>query len=338
MHAVRFRELLESSGPFVSVYYEESVGLGNGAGAIQLDHRWQGLRERLERLGADKSMTDAIKRAVLRWNRPAIRRGGRAVVVGPEGVLFNEVLLRPTDSTVVRVSELPYIVPILAHGLENPNYLLAMVDATGADISAYLGGELHSESVDGALGRVAARLTKLLDETLAGTTFVAGTTEARANLMAALPTSVCGQVVSLPICAPRGEYDFDELKWAAEAWFLDRQLSAVDDAVVRFDAEAGRRSGRAVQGLGAVCSALRQGTIDTLIVGDIGDAVVVADEGMTTVAPRGDDRELGSGRVMRADEALPLFAISAGASLVRTDERIAPTDGIAAVLRHTPSS
>ena len=38
-------------------------------------------------------------------------------------------------------------------------------------------------------------------------------------------------------------------------------------------------------------------------------------------------------KTRRADEALPLLAISMGASVVRTDERIAPADGIGAVLR-----
>jgi hypothetical protein len=42
-------------------------------------------------------------------------------------------------------------------------------------------------------------------------------------------------------------------------------------------------------------------------------------------------------KTLRADEALPLFPKSVGASLVRTDERIAPADGVAAVLRYTPS-
>ena len=32
-------------------------------------------------------------------------------------------------------------------------------------------------------------------------------------------------------------------------------------------------------------------------------------------------------KTLRADEALPMFAVSVGASLVRTDERIAPADG-----------
>jgi peptide chain release factor subunit 1 len=44
------------------------------------------------------------------------------------------------------------------------------------------------------------------------------------------------------------------------------------------------RSGLAVEGLDAVCSALRQGAVDTLIIGDIDDVTVVANEGMTTVA------------------------------------------------------
>jgi len=32
-----------------------------------------------------------------------------------------------------------------------------------------------------------------------------------------------------------------------------------------------------------------------------------------------------------------MFAISVGASLVRTDERISPADGIGAVLRYAPT-
>ena len=39
---------------------------------------------------------------------------------------------------------------------------------------------------------------------------------------------------------------------------------------------------------------------------------------------------------LRADEALPLLAIAVGASVVRTDERIAPADGVGAMLRYPP--
>ena len=58
---------------------------------------------------------------------------------------------------------------------------------------------------------------------------------------------------------------------------------------------------------------------------------MVADEGLTTVAPNENvlsEQGAAPARTLRADEALPLLAISIGASLVRTDQRIAPADGV----------
>ncbi len=45
----------------------------------------------------------------------------------------------------------------------------------------------------------------------------------------------------------------------------------------------------------------------------------------------------GTGCQADGDEALPLFAVSVGASLVRTDERVAPADGIGALRRYAPT-
>ncbi|BCI92681.1 hypothetical protein NIIDMKKI_78870 [Mycobacterium kansasii] len=67
---------------------------------------------------------------------------------------------------------------------------------------------------------------------------------------------------------------------------------------------------------------------------------MVTDEGLTTVAPDADvlsEQGAAPAKTLRADEALPLLAISVGASLVRTDERMAPADGVAAVLRYAPT-
>ncbi len=85
-----------------------------------------------------------------------------------------------------------------------------------------------------------------------------------------------------------------------------------------------------------MCAALRDGAVETLIIGDLGDATVVIGDGPTTVAPNENVlSELGeSARVVRADEALPMAAVATDANLVRTDERIAPADGVAAVLRY----
>lgn len=311
----------------MSLYYNDSTR--------DLDVKWRCLRSQLEQLGVNESLRGEVEHAIMD-RRPATGRG-RAVVADADSVLFNEHLLRFTETTLVRVSDLPYIVPILEHGVESPDYLLAMVDPAGADITVHTDGTRRSETVHGATGFVVGGVATLLHETPADVVFVAGRPPSRADLVAALPVSVCEQVVALPISAERGEYAVDELQWAIEAWFLNRQVSLLGDAAERYAAEVGRRSGRAAEGLGAVCTALRQGVVDTLIVGELGDAVVVADENLTTLAPSAGvlvQQGATPARTLRADEALPHFAISAGASMVRTDERISPTDGIAAVLKY----
>lgn len=82
-------------------------------------------------------------------------------------------------------------------------------------------------------------------------------------------------------------------------------------------------------------AALRAGAVETLVIGDIGDATVVAVDDLATVAPNANVlSELGTAptQVLRADEALPMLAVSTGAALILTDERIAPADGVGAVL------
>jgi peptide chain release factor subunit 1 len=335
VHSVRFRALLDTPGPFVSVYFADSHD--NHDADAQLELKWRALSEQLEKQGVDESVNAEIGRAIMGL-RPRIGRRGRAVVAGATGVVVNEHLLRPTAETVVRLSELPYIVPILEHGFDSSDYLLVVVDHAGADITVHTDASLRSETVDSG-GAVADRVSELVDQTDAGLAFVIGEVRSRSDLLAALPERVLGRAVPLQIGARHSGHDFEEAQRAVEGWFLKRRLNVMDDAAQRFGAEMGRQSGRAAEGLVGVCSALRQGTVDTLIVGEIGDATVVADENLTTLAPNADalsEQGAAPAKTLRADEALPLFAVSVGAALVRTDERIAPADGVAAVLRYPP--
>jgi hypothetical protein len=366
MESNRFRQLLDSPGPFASIYFEDSHETHDAG--TQLDLKWRALREELEEQGADESVTAEIEQAVMDL-RPPIGRSGRAVVACATGVVLNERLLRPTADTVLRVSELPYIVPILEHGFEQPNYLLAVVDHTGADITAHVNGTLRSETVDGgghpvhkAVGAetagygdpqlrtdeaarknvraVADRVSELVDDTAFDRVFVVGEVRPRSDLLAALPDRIGERAVPLRVGARHSGHSVGQIQRAIEALFRRQRLSVIDAAAERFTAEVGRRSGLAAEGLDAVCSALRQGVVDTLIIGDIDDVTVVADEGLTTVAPNANvlsEQGAAPAKTLRADEALPLLAISVGASLVRTDERIAPADGIAAVLRYAPT-
>jgi peptide chain release factor subunit 1 len=354
MRCDRFSRLLDSPGPFASVYFDDSHDADD---ADQLDLKWRAVREQLEQQGAGQSITAQIEHAVMDL-RPPIDRGGRAVVAGATGVLLNEHMLRPAAEPVVRVSELPYIVPILEHGFEHSHYLLVVVDPTGAFITTHADVTRRSETVeaDGFLVRApgaeadgygapklraaADRISELVHDELFDAVFVVGDAGCRSDLLAALPERVRGRAIPLPIAVRRGGYDFEEIQRAIDTTLLRERRSVIDSATERFSAEVRRRSGLAAEGLGPVCSALRDGTVDTLIVGDIDDATVVADEGLTAAAPNLDAlsrQRAGPPRTLRADEALPLLAISVGASMVRTDERIAPADGIGAVLRHAPT-
>jgi stalled ribosome rescue protein Dom34 len=161
--------------------------------------------------------------------------------------------------------------------------------------------------------------------------------QSRADLTAELPERVTDRVIELHVGARRSGFDDAELQHEIDQAFLRRRLAAIDDAAQRFTAEHGRGSGLAVEGLHAVTAALRAGAVETLIIGELGDATVVAGDDIATVAPNENVlSELGSAptQTLRADEALPMLAIATDASLVRTDERISPADGVAAILRY----
>jgi peptide chain release factor subunit 1 len=169
---------------------------------------------------------------------------------------------------------------------------------------------------------------------------VIGEVRSRSDFVATLPDRIEDLVAELQVGARHSGHDADEVQQAIEAELLKRRLAVIDDAAQRFAAEVGRQSGLAAEGLGPVCSGLRQGAVDTLIIGDIGEETVVADDELTTLAPTAEvlsEQGAAAARTLRADEALPMFAVSVGASLVRTDERIAPADGVGALLRYAPT-
>lgn len=366
MDSQRFRKLLDAPGPFASVYFDDSHDTHDAE--AQLELKWRAVKEELERQRAAATVIDQIEDAVMNL-RPPIGRSGRAVIAGADGVVINEHLARPAATDVVRVSELPYLVPILEQSFDHPDYVLVIVDHSGADITTHIGGTLRTEAVDGGgypvhkssgaetagygdpqlrteeagrknLRAVADRVAELADDKAIEVIFVVGEVRSRSDLLAVLPERLQERAVALEIGARHSGHDFGEIEHAIEAEFVKRQLRTIDDAAQRFTAEIGRQSGLAAEGLGAVCSALRQGAVETLIIGDIGDATVVADEGLTAIAP--DENVLSEqgaapAKTLRADEALPISAISVGAALVRTDERISPADGVGAVLRYAPT-
>ena len=319
----------------------------------------------IEECGANAELVGTLKQAVLN-HRPAVGRRGRAVIATSDQVLLNEHLISPPPATVVRLSDYPYIVPLIELEMQRPTYVFAVVDHAGADITLYQGDTSSSTSIVGAgypvhkpvtagwngygdfqrkteeairmnCRAIADQLTRLVDEADPEVVFLSGEVRSRSDVISKLPERVAQRVSQLHAETRKNGIDSDEICQLTAAEFARRHRTKMTDIADRFEAEIGRDSGLAAEGLAAVSAALRDGDVDTLIVGQLGDATVVTGGALTTVAPDADVlSELGEPveRVARADEALPFTAIAVGASLVRADNRITPADGIGALLRY----
>ena len=364
MHSDRFRPLVDAKGPFVSIYFDDSHDTEDAA--AQLDARLRDIRKQLEEQSVDGSVIAAIDSAV-RGAHPPVGRSGRALILAGDVVVLDEHLIRPPTTTIVRVSDLPFVVPIVEHGLLHTAYLRVAVDSTGADIGVHYASRVDNETVDGDgypvhkakssegheygkenaveeavrknIREVADRVTHLVDETGAGLVFIEGEVSSRTELASELPERVAEKAVQLEGGGRAAGTDEAEVHHEISEAFLMRRLATIDAAAQRF--AAGRGTGLAVEGLADVTAALRDGAVDTLIIGDIEDATVVADADLMLIAADADTlSDLGAApeRTLRADEALPIKAVATDAALVRTDERMSPADGVGAVLRYAENS
>ncbi|OBB62039.1 hypothetical protein A5757_05460 [Mycobacterium sp. 852013-51886_SCH5428379] len=363
MQSERFRTLAESKGPFASVYFDDSHDTEDAA--AQRDLKWRAIRDELDGQGATTEVIETLERVITR-TVPAVGRSGRGIVAGPDGVLLNEHLIRPIETPVVRMSTLPYLVPVVEHGAQHATYVIVSVDHAGADIELHRDDAVVSDTVDAGgypihkassaetpgygdpqrrtmeagrknLRAVADELAKLVDEASPEVIFVVGEVQSRSDLMPTLVERVSERVVELDLGARNSGIDEADLRHEVDQEFLRHRLAAIDHAAQQFSQAIGQGSGLAAEGLHGVCAALRAGAVETLIIGDIGDATVVADDGLSAVAPNENvlsEQGAAATQTLRADEALPLFAIQTGAALIRTDERISPDDGVAAVLRY----
>ena len=366
MEPERFRPLLSAQGPFVSVYIDDSANTADAVG--RREAIWSDLHKHLENQGADGDVIDRLERAVLH-GQTAVGSQGRAIIATHEGVLIDEHLSSPLTATELRISEYPYILPLVKAGVRRPVYVFAAVDHAGADVTLHQGATVTTQIVEGGgypvhkpasaglngygdmahsaeeavrmnVRAVADRVTELVDETGAEVVFVCGEVRSRTDVVSALPQRVATRVVQFHAGSQGHRVSEREVKDLVDAEFDRRRQCATADIAERFRSEHGRASGLAAEGLGAVCAALREGDVHTLIVADLHDATVVTGENRATVAPDPDTlSELGEAvhRVVRADEALPFAALAVGAGLVCVDDLIAPADGIAALLRYVPT-
>lgn len=363
MDSERLRMLADAPGPFVSLHIDDTRDTPDAD--KQVAARWATVRQRLEGSDTAAQVIGDIEDALLR--RPAgYGMHGRVVIAGGQGVLINVLVETAPPVTVLRVSDYPYVLPLLGHGTFRPPYVFAGVDHLGAEITWHQNGAVGRETVDGGghpvhkpvtagwhgyadrqrsteeavrmnVRAAAERITEAVDRTGAGIVFVSGEVRSRSDVVAALPERIAERVVPLAAGAQGGRLSEADVEALISAEFERRRIEAAHTALARLDTEHGRHSGLAAHGLPSVCAALRDGAVDTLLLGDLGDATVVTGQDRSQIAPDADAlSELGEApcRVVRVDEALPFAAIATDAEVVCLDGDAAISDGVAALLRY----
>ncbi len=363
MDTTPFHSLLGHHGPFASVYFDMALNVPDGQARV--DATWHDIRRALLQQGADNMIVANLETAVPQQLSIA---GPRGLIATADGVHVAATAGYPRSGLpLIRVSELPYVLPLINGDLWHPSYLFVAVDREGAELTAHhnhhricretLNGDgfpVHKAATAGWNGygdfqhnveeavrinirTVASRVTELAEEISAAMIFVSGQVRTRAELMAELPKRLATSVVALPCGASGRRLSEHEAQEFIEEVLRNRRASEMHHLTGTFAQERGSQSGRAVDGLAAVCAGLRDGNVETLLIGELGAAAVLLGAGPTTVATDADTlSELGQAPrgVARADEALPFAAIAGRSTIAYADRNLTLTDGVGALLRH----
>jgi hypothetical protein len=355
------RDLARTHGPFASVYFDDTHNTEDAAKQRELT--WRELREELADQGADEGTLTALDEVVLD-REPPVGRAGRAVVAAAEQVLLDQRLTEPPPRPVARVSRLPYVVPLVQHGELPPAHVVAVVDRVGADVTAVdeHGTVVDSRTVEGPNSQVhkvrggawshrnlQARAEELARQNIeqaaehvasiarrvgAALVVVAGDAQARRTLIEALPQQVRETVEEVEPGGRKQGSGNDELDALVDDLLAEAVRRRTEDVVRRFSAAFAQPTGLAVQGLEAVTTALREGNVSTLLVGEPGDAEVLVGSDPSLVALQKELLGDGEATRVRADEALPMAAAAVNADVVGVGDQAQLSEGFGAVLRH----
>lgn len=123
------RRLCTTPGPVVSIYFDLSAPPEENAWA-----RWHSMAGRLTRQGTDAATIKALGNAV----SASVPGSGVLAAFAANGELTLAVTMPGSTQPDLAVRDpLPHLLPLLAWLQERPAHVLAVVDRTGAEITAY---------------------------------------------------------------------------------------------------------------------------------------------------------------------------------------------------------
>lgn len=350
---------------FASVYYDASHDTADAAKRLELTSR--DVAERLRDAGCDDATVQRVTDAINDDTAP-VGKSGRGLVAAGEKLFVDAELDEPPSQPIVRYGQSPYVIPLVRSAEPTVPHVVIKVDKIGAHVSGINrngalvvqheirgtdhpvheagnrsgpprrhSGEHVREIVRENMATVATDVTGLADDVDAELIVLSGEIKGRKRLREALPQRLRPLVADVT-AGGRGHTENDGA--------LDRQVATLvrdadqrhTDAVMdRFRQQSGRGDGLAVTGLDAVCEAVRDANVATLLVDpDAAHGVVHAGEDPIELATSADGLEqagIPRAGLARADEAVPFAAVAIGSEVVAVDDAEL-ADGVGALTRY----
>ncbi|MGH3758429.1 Vms1/Ankzf1 family peptidyl-tRNA hydrolase [Actinophytocola sp.] len=364
MNLTALRETLDHDGPFASVLMDASHDTEDAAKMAEL--RWRAIRDELAAQDVPDKTLHALDDAIDR--RPPAGRSGRLLVAADGSVLVDEYLPEPPPRRDVRVSALPYLLPLAAWSRRTVPHVVVVVDRVGADLRAVAAdGTVRTEDVAGQnhpirkvrgggwshrtvqrraeetvrrnLGEVADEVAALVRGVDAHLLVLAGDAQARAQLRELLPRH-CQRITAEIEHSRRVDPGHDTIDRDITELLAEQRRTEHCRLLERVD--AAREHKLAARGLPDTTAALRDGNVEVLLIDtrELADSLVwTGSEPAMVAVDREDLHRVGVSerRHARADEALPAAAIAVGADIVAATGDEPPlelTNGVGALLRH----
>lgn len=354
-------------GPFATVYVD-TTGAAEDA-ARQLELRWRRLRDELTTAGADEATVDAIG-SVLRHDDAG---GDGQVVVAAHGrVLLDQRLPRPPRREIADWGPLPHVMPLVAQLADAIPYVVAVVDRTGADITAYgdLGEEATTREATGDhdvirkvnpggwsqrrfqnraedsweanAKQVADQVTWIAGLVEPKTIVLAGDVRARTLLHESLPKHVAELVVEVDEGGRGAGASAESLQQRVDQLTAEAAARSALERIATFEEERGQHD-RAVESLHATVEALRRAQVETVVLDDDPTSTLTLWVGAAPTMIAVDRQELVDLGVedpqqVRADAAIVRALVATAADIVVVPGGTTVADGVGAVLRYADAS
>jgi hypothetical protein len=352
------RRIIRRHGPFASVCFDSSFDTEDAARGTE--SRWRSIDAELDRSGARPRIRRLLAQAI-ELHPPPRGRCGRLLIADETEVLADERLPSPPHAQIVRMSPLPYLLPLIEAQAEKIPHVVALVDRVSSELYALDGHGGEAEETLGDVGHPATQirredwthrtiqerventtrrdirefageLDRLAETVHAEVVVLAGETRARTELRAVFDAKGRDVVEAEAGTLMPGS---DPKALDAEVREILHRVAALRHRRVldRFAAEIDRPDGLAVAGLAATTAALRAANVERLLLdrSALGDRLVLA--GTAPNPLLGPAANAAAGEMRRADEALPVAALAIGAEIVLVDAVAALRDGAGALLR-----